>query len=136
MLNSSFIAACLAVFVGGFAMTLATSAHAADKATAGSVLRHVVIVKFKGDASSEQVQEVVDAFRALPSKIDTIQGFEYGTDNSPEMKAAGFTHCFLLTFADEKGRDVYLPHPAHEAFKQLAGPRFENVLVVDYWTKK
>src|SRR5690606_29999260 len=108
----------------------------ADKSPAKSVLRHVVIVKFKADANQEQVQEVVDAFRALPGKIDAIQGFEYGTDNSPEMKEAGFTHCFLLTFADEKGRDVYLPHPAHEEFKKLAGPRFEKVLVVDYWTKE
>ena len=70
---------------------------------ANSVLRHVVLVKFKEDASKEQVQEVVDAFRALPSKIDAVKGFEFGTDNSPEMLADGFTHCFLLTFADEKG---------------------------------
>ena len=134
MLNSLTAWSLLTIVAGGVAMTL--SASAADKSPAKSVLRHVVIVKFKTDANQEQVQEVVDAFRALPSKIDAIQGFEYGTDNSPEMKAAGFTHCFLLTFADEKGRDVYLPHPAHEEFKKLAGPRFEKVLVVDYWTKK
>lgn len=101
-----------------------------------SVLRHVVLFKFKDDVSKEQVQEVVDAFRALPGKIDSIKGFEFGTDNSPEKLAAGFTHCFFLTFADEQGRAAYLPHPAHVAFKKLAGPRFDKVLVVDYWTQE
>ena len=105
-------------------------------ASGGGVLRHVVLVKFKADLTKEQVQETVDAFRALPKKIDAIKAFEYGTDNSPEMLAAGFTHCFLLTFADEKGRDAYLPHAAHEEFKKLALPRVEKVLVVDYWTKE
>jgi lysophospholipase L1-like esterase len=101
-----------------------------------SVLRHVVLFKFKDDVSKAQVQEVVDAFRALPSKIDAVKGFEFGTDNSPEMKADGFTHCFFLTFADEKGRAAYLPHPAHEEFKKLVGPRVDKVLVVDYWTQE
>ncbi len=53
---------------------------------------------------------------------------------SVENKAAGFTHGFLVTFRDEKGREVYLPHPAHQEFVKLVGPRIENVLVFDYWT--
>jgi len=106
------------------------------KASEPSVLRHVVLFKFKDGATKEQVQEVVDAFRALPGKIDSIKAFEYGTDNSPEKIAAGFTHCFCLTFADEAGRDAYLPHAAHEEFKKLVGPRLDKALVVDYWTKQ
>jgi lysophospholipase L1-like esterase len=101
----------------------------------GKQLRHVVLVKFKPDLSKEQVQEVVDAFADLPKKIDAIEAFEWGRDNSPEMLAQGFTHCFLLTFRDEKGRDAYLPHPEHEKFKELALQRIAGVLVVDYWTK-
>lgn len=98
------------------------------------VLRHVVLFQFKPDVSKEQVQEVVDAFAALPSKIDTIIGFEKGTDVSVENKAAGFTHGFVVTFRDEKGRETYLPHPAHQEFVKLVGPRVMNVLVFDYWT--
>lgn len=99
------------------------------------LLRHVVLVKFKPDLSKEQIKEVVDAFAELPKKIDSIEAFEWGTDNSPEMLAQGFTHCFLLTFRDEAGRDKYLPHPEHEKFKELALQRIAGVLVVDYWTK-
>lgn len=100
------------------------------------VLRHVVLVKFKDDLSKDQVKEVVDAFRALPKKIDVIIDFEYGTDVGVENLAAGFTHGFVLTFRDEKGREIYLPHKEHEAFKKLALPRVDKVLVFDFWTGK
>ncbi len=100
------------------------------------LLRHVVLFKFKDNVSPAQVQEVVDAFAALPKKIKTIVDFDYGTDVSVENKAAGFTHCFLVTFRDEQGRDAYLPHPAHQAFVKLVGPRLDNVLVFDYHAMK
>lgn len=106
------------------------------EALEGKVLRHMVLFKFKDDATSEQVQEIVTAFGALPSKIDTIEDFEWGTDVGVENLAAGFTHCFFVTFRDAAGRDAYLPHPAHEEFKKLVGPRLDKVLVVDYWTTR
>jgi len=98
-------------------------------------LRHVVLFKFKPEVTKAQVQEVVDAFAALPKKIDTIKEFEAGTDVSVEGKSEGFTHGFVVTFADEKGREIYLPHPAHKEFVTLVGPRVEKVLVFDYWAK-
>jgi hypothetical protein len=99
------------------------------------VLRHIVLFKFKSDASEKQIKEVTDAFAALPKKIDAIKGFEWGTDVSPEKKSEGFTHCFVVTFADEKGRDEYLPHEAHKDFVKLVGPVLDKVLVVDYWAR-
>ncbi len=99
------------------------------------VLRHVVIFKFLDSTSDEEVNEVAQAFAQLPSKIDSIIDFEWGTDVSPEGKADGFTHCFLVTFADEKGRDAYLPHAAHQQFVKLLRPRLEKALVIDYWTR-
>jgi lysophospholipase L1-like esterase len=102
---------------------------------AGQKLRHFVLFKFKDDAQPEQVKAVVAAFAALPSKIDAIIGFEMGTDVGVEMRSNGFTHGFLVTFADEKGRDIYLPHPDHKEFGKLVGPVIDKVLVFDYWTK-
>lgn len=98
-------------------------------------LRHFVAFKFKDDTPPEQVTAVVNAFAALPGKIDAITEFEHGTDVSTEMKADGYTHAFLVTFADEKGREVYLPHPAHKEFGKLVGPHIDKVFVFDYWTK-
>ena len=112
---------------------LLTSTHAAEKDK--KMLRHVVLFKFKDDATDKQVKEVTDAFAQLPKKIDAIKDFEWGTDVSTENKAAGFTHCFLVTFADEKGRDDYLPHSAHQDFVKLVVPVLDKVLVVDYWAR-
>ena len=100
------------------------------------VLRHVVLFKFKDSSTKEQIEEVVRAFRALKSKIDVIEDFEFGTDVSAENKSQGFTHCFFVTFRDEKGRDTYLPHPAHKEFGTLIRPLLQNVLVVDYWSQQ
>ncbi|HRP58150.1 Dabb family protein [Agriterribacter sp.] len=99
------------------------------------MLRHVVVFKFKDDASPEDVKKVEDAFRALPSKIKEIKGFEWGTNNSPENLAQGFTHCFFLSFKSEEDRAAYLPHPAHKAFGNILKPYLDKVLVIDYWTK-
>lgn len=97
-------------------------------------LRHMVLFKFKEGVTAEEIREVVEAFGALPSKIDTIVDFEQGTDVSVENLADGFTHGFLVTFRDAAGRDVYLPHAAHKEFVDLVRPKVEKVLVFDYWT--
>lgn len=96
-------------------------------------LRHVVLFKFKEDASKADIAKVEEAFAALPAKITAIKGFEWGTNNSPEGLDKGFTHCFLLTFDSEEDRATYLPHPDHKAFGEIAGPVLEDVLVVDFW---
>lgn len=103
--------------------------------TMDNALRHVVLFKFKDGTAEADIQKVVDAFTALPSKIDVIKSIEWGTNNSPEGLDQGFTHCFFLTFASEADRDIYLPHPDHKAFGAVLGPHLDKVLVVDYWTK-
>ncbi|RPD43622.1 Dabb family protein [Paracnuella aquatica] len=108
-----------------------TNAQQNDK-----LLRHVVLFKFKETSSAADVKKVEDAFRALPSKIKEVRGFEWGTNNSPEGLAQGFTHCFFVSFASEKDREVYLPHPAHAAFVEVLKPHLDKVLVIDYWAGK
>lgn len=100
-----------------------------------SLLRHVVLFKFKEGTSTEDIKKVEDAFSALPSKISQIKGYEWGLNNSPEGLEKGFTHCFFLTFESEEDRAIYLPHPDHKAFGDVLGPHLDDVLVVDYWTK-
>ncbi|MBX3257430.1 MAG: Dabb family protein [Chitinophagaceae bacterium] len=99
------------------------------------MLRHVVLFKFKDDATPGQVKQVEDAFRALPSKIKEIKAFEWGTNNSPEGLSQGLTHCFFVSFASEKDREVYLPHPEHKAFVSLLQPYLDKATVVDYWAQ-
>ena len=81
------------------------------------------------------LEETLLELRKLGEKIDAVKQLEWGTDVSTENRTQGFTHCFLLTFADEQGRDHYLQHEAHQAFLQMALPRVDNVLIFDYWAR-
>ncbi|MDM4016191.1 Dabb family protein [Roseiconus lacunae] len=117
------------------AMVMSTSdrVQADDAKEPTGLLRHAVFFSFKDSSSEADVQKVVDAFAALPSKIDSIVDFQYGVNNSPEGLDDGFTHCFLLSFKDEAGRAKYLPHPAHKEFGNVLRPHMEKVFVIDYW---
>lgn len=128
----------LVLAVVGFGLAvLHTSgpAGAAEEGAGQRRLRHVVLFKFKDSSQPEDVARIEAAFRGLPARISEIAGFEWGTDVSPEGKAQGFTHCFLVTFATAADRDAYLPHPAHKEFVALVGPHVDKVCVVDYWTR-
>ncbi|RRB04460.1 Dabb family protein [Larkinella rosea] len=112
----------------GIALTGATAQNKMTK----SDLTHVVLFKFKPEATPAKVQEIIAAFEALPSKIKQIKGFKWGTNNSPEKLNKGLTHAFVLTFDNEKDRDDYLPHPAHKEFGKIVGPWLDIVTVVDF----
>lgn len=63
------------------------------------VLRHVVMFGFKPEVSAQQIKEVEEAFCALPSQIDLIKGYEWGSlDCSPEGLQPGIDALFLPDF--------------------------------------
>jgi len=120
----------LAFLTAGLMVNIST----ADKKKEAK-LRHVVLFKFKADATPAQIDEVVGAFAKLPSLISEIQEYEWGTDVSPEKLSKGFTHCFFVTFATDADRDAYLTHPDHVRFVELLKPILDDATVVDYWAK-
>jgi hypothetical protein len=111
-------------------------AGAGEPEKADKILRHVVLYKFKDSLKPAEIQEVIDAFAALPSKIGGIVGFEHGTNVSPEGKSEGLTHCFMVSFTSERDRDVYLTHPAHLEYVKVVRDRREKVVVFDYWADR
>ena len=96
-------------------------------------LKHAVFFKFKEDATEDDIQKIEEAFAQLPDKIDAIKAFEWGINNSPEKHDDGFTHCFMVTFDSEEGREAYLPHPEHKAFVEVLMPVLDKVRVLDFW---
>ena len=123
-------------------MCLASASSAAEPAAgrekpkdaeAKGAVYHVVSLKFKPSATKAQIKAVEDAFVGLKDKIPAIESLTWGTNVSPEKHAKGFTHCFVLTFATEKDRDAYLPHPDHKKFGSVLGPVLEDVFVIDFW---
>jgi hypothetical protein len=129
----AFILILLSVHTDVFAMNpeIQTKNQIREK---DSVLRHVVLFKFKAGTPVQEIEKVEASFVELKSKIPQILSLEWGINNSPEGLDKGFTHCFFLTFRSEEDRDTYLPHPDHKAFGNILGPILEDVLVVDYWS--
>ncbi|WP_193264521.1 Dabb family protein [Vibrio navarrensis] len=71
------------------------------------------------DQHALEIEKLRCLFAAMPEKVDGVLN-------------QGFTHSVLMTFADEAGRQNYLPHPDHDALKQVFRPLFEDIVVFDY----
>lgn len=134
LLAAAILAATAADFRPGPARLIRRAAHELKPEDAKKLL-HVVAFKFKTSATPGQIQEVTDAFSALPKKIKVIKSLEWGVNISPEKHDKGFTHGWILSFKSEKDRDDYLVHPDHQAFAKLVGPVVDDVFVIDYWAR-
>tara|TARA_R110002124_G_scaffold222935_1_gene388303 strand:+ start:307 stop:720 length:414 start_codon:yes stop_codon:yes gene_type:complete len=134
-MRTTFLASIAAFIVGLVAIFAMPELPAADSSANTGDYRHVVFFKFKDDASPDQIRGIEIAFAELSKKIETITGYEWGTNVSPEGLNDGFTHCFLVSFADKAGLDVYLPHEAHQAFVAELKPLLDKVCVVDFVAK-
>jgi hypothetical protein len=133
-MKSRFAAAvvCSLVATWVLAQEPATTSDQSGADRTGQTIRHVVLFKFKEGAPAEKIREIEAAFAALRDKIDEVSDLEWGTNNSIENLANGFTHCFLVTFDSEEDRAAYLPHPSHQEFVTMLRPHLDEVLVIDY----
>ena len=96
------------------------------------LLRHIVLFRFKEEASAEQIAETGKAFLALHDQINTIQDVEWGgAINEPSP----YTHCLLVTVGTEADLQAYGEHPAHVAIAERYGHLVEDAAVLDFWTK-
>ena len=118
-----------AIFAALLFLTMSTIA-------ADGPVYHIVHFKFKSDAKPEAVKKVETEFAALKEKIKEVESITWGTNVSPEGLSDDFTHCWIVTFKDEKARDAYLVHPAHKAFVEVLKPALEKPFVVDFIPKK
>ena len=81
--------------------------------------KHIVLLRLPPQTSREEIAEMFEALDELQHKIPGIVDICSGPYDSPEGLHKGFTHAFIVTFADAQCRDVYLDHPDHEVVKQL-----------------
>jgi hypothetical protein len=130
----SRLAVVAAIWCVAGAVTIGPLAPSIRAQAPAQAVRHVVVFKYKPDATPAQIQQVTDAFRALATSVPGITAFEDGVNDSPEGKNLGFTHVYTVTFKDAAARDAYLPHPEHRKFGQLLGKSgiFVDAFVVDY----
>ena len=93
--------------------------------------RHVVCFKFKKEATPKQIKKPKPnslRSRARSKQLLILNG---EPTISPENRAKGFTHCFIVTFKDQAGLDVCLPHKRTNSSPN-SKPILEDVFVIDY----
>lgn len=111
-------------------------------------VRHIVMFRYKSDASVAQRAEVTARFLHLaqdsrrPDGTHPVVSIETGMQNSGEGADDGLQQVFLVTFRSEGDRNFYVGKPvvtdpaffdpAHEAFKEFAAPYLEKVVVFDF----
>ncbi len=100
------------------------------------LLRHVILFEFKETTTKKQIKETERLFCEMAREVKEIKDFEWGTDVNGGKRTQGFTHCFVLTFASEAGRDKYMSHPAHSKLRDATKPYIKKMLVLDYWKRK
>lgn len=95
---------------------------------------HIVIIKFKADATVDQIESIFSNLKALlnEKKIAGLESFNGGPYSSPEGMNKGFTHAFSMIFSDEKSRDAYFPHPDHIIVKDMIIPLVDDVIAFDF----
>jgi hypothetical protein len=76
-------------------------------------LRHVVTLTFQDDTTDEQVEEIVEALRLLPSQIDALRGYVVGRDAG--LADGNASLAIVADFDSVQDYEVYRDHPAHQA---------------------
>jgi hypothetical protein len=99
------------------------------------MIRHVVLVRFRANASADDIQGVFAELRDLKRHVRGMTRFDAGANVSPEGLSRGHGHAFVVEFDDVAARDAYLVHPAHQAagarLVALADGGLEGLVVVD-----
>jgi hypothetical protein len=127
------------VFIALSALVLfaALPVMAADSAAKGKLV-HIVAFKYKKAITDAKKKEIADALVALKGKIPQVISVQHGPNISKEGFEKGFHEAFVVTFANEKDRDIYLEHEEHKKFaKRLDGLLADKgVFVFDFVAKE
>lgn len=96
------------------------------------MIKHIVLFKFTSETTPAQIERLAAELAQLPTKIAGITDYLWGPSASIEHLEKGFTHGFIMGFADAAARDAYVPHPIHQALiAEFIDPICEDCLVFD-----
>ncbi|KAK3187750.1 hypothetical protein Dsin_027311 [Dipteronia sinensis] len=99
---------------------------------AKGVVKHVVLVKFKEETTSDRIDELMKGCANLVTLIEPMKSCHWGKDVSIKNLHQGFTHIFESTFESMEGVAEYGTHPAHVEFAKLFLSHVDKFLIFDY----
>lgn len=125
------------IFVALLVSALFAAAPVLAADAAKGQLVHVVSFKYKKAVTDAKKKEIADALVALKKDIPQIQSVQWGTNVSKEGFDKGFHQLFIVKFANEKDRDIYLEHPKHKEFAKLLDDIIadKGIFVYDFFAR-
>lgn len=94
------------------------------------MIKHIVFLKFKPEASAEQRREVIEELRALPAQINVIREYEVGEDVL--RSARSWDAALIGTYDSLDALKTYNDHPAHVAVVQKIRAISDGAAAVDF----
>jgi stress responsive alpha/beta barrel protein len=99
-----------------------------------SLLRHIVIITFKADASADSIKALDNIYTGL-SKSPLVKDFEMGVNVSTRDSNV-VKHIYVTSFASKDDMDNYRKIPEYGKLFKLSLPISDDVTVADYWANK
>src|ERR1700759_2227483 len=106
----------------------------AQTENSGTVLRHIVIITFKQDASADSIQALDNIYRDL-SKSSFVKSFEMGINISTRDTGV-IKHVYVTSFASKDDMDNYRKIPEYSMLFKVSLPVSDDVTVADYWVNR
>ena len=99
-----------------------------------TLLRHIVIITFKQDASADSIKALDDVYMGL-SKSPLVKDFEMGINVSTRDSGV-VKHVYVTSFASKDDMKLYAKIPEYARLFKISLPISEDVTVADYWVNK
>jgi hypothetical protein len=94
------------------------------------MIKHVVFMKFKKDARSEDIEFMEKELGALPGIIPEIKYYDFGRDVLHTERSYDFA--LVSAFDNLESMKRYINHPQHQQAAKKSREMSESIVVVDF----
>lgn len=94
------------------------------------MITHVVMMKFKPEVTSTEIDALETLLDGLPDRIKEIQSYDFGRDIVRSDRS--FDFALVSIFANVDTLKHYQMHPEHQVVVKKLGGMCENLIAVDY----
>lgn len=94
------------------------------------MLKHIVFMKFKAEATEQQIADMEKGLAGLPGTIGEIKEYVFGRDVLHSERSYDFA--LVSAFEDMEAMQRYQVHPAHQEVLGKVKAVSEGVVVVDF----
>ena len=91
--------------------------------------KHIAWFRFKDGVTDDRIDHHLAAVRSLVDLVPEVVAIECG--RSYTDRAAGLTHCILVTLPDRQALPRYLEHPAHVPIAEALVADIAELRVMD-----